>query len=362
MSRRIILHVDMDYFFAQIEERENPSLKGKPVVVGSDPKNGAGRGVVSTANYEARKFGIRSAMSIARAFHLCPQAIFLPVNYDLYEKVSEKIMQIMKKFSTKMEPVSLDEAYLDISGVVSTYDDARELAEKIRNEILRKERLTCSIGIGPNKLVAKLASDFRKPFGLTVVRPEEVIKFISPMRIRRLLGVGPKTEKILNNMGVRRVGDLEKVHLWKLVEKFGKRGIQLHEYSRGIDNEEVVEFWESKSFGREITFEEDTNDENVIFKAIDNLSLETHQDLVKNDFSFKTVLIKVRYENFETHTRARTLKFPTIDLQTMVKVSKELAKFFLNSNRNIRLIGVRVSGLVKRTEQKTLFEDSMLSA
>ena len=217
---RIILHIDMDAFFAQVEERENPQFKGKPVVVGADPKGGKGRGVVSTANYEARKYGIHSALPISKAFELCPKAIFLPVNIELYQKVSEKIMEIIKKYSKTWEIVSLDEAYLDLShifydrekcGIGEIWERVEKLAKKLKKEILEKEKLTCTVGIGPNKLIAKMAAEKAKPNGLLVIKPKQIKEFLEPLDIDDLPGIGPKTAEKLRVSGVNKIKELKRL-------------------------------------------------------------------------------------------------------------------------------------------------------
>jgi len=204
---RIILHVDMDCFFAQVEERESPEIKGKPVIVGSDPKEGKGRGVVATSNYLARAFGIHSAMPISIAYRKCPEAVFMPPRMDSYKEASMAVMEIFRSYADKFQQVSIDEAYLDISHI-DDYDAARVLAEKIKKEVLEKEKLTCSIGIGPNKLVSKIAANENKPDGLTVVLPENVNVFLDPMPVRKLHGIGPKSAERLNSLGLETIKHL----------------------------------------------------------------------------------------------------------------------------------------------------------
>lgn len=208
MKNKIIMHVDMDAFFAAVEEGGHPEFKGMPIIVGADPKEGRGRGVVSSASYEARKFGVKSGMPISRAWKLCPEAVYLPVNYGLYAKVSSEIMGILRKYAGKFERWGIDEAFLDVTSKVRDYEEAEALARKIKNEIFEKEGLTCSIGIGPNKLVAKMASDFQKPDGSTVVKEEAVEKFLAPLPVRKLLWVGRKTEQKLKKIGIKTIGDL----------------------------------------------------------------------------------------------------------------------------------------------------------
>lgn len=353
-KKRVIFHVDMDHFFTAIEERNHPEYKGKPVVVGADPKEGRGRGVVSTCNYEARKYGVRSGMAIVRAWKLCPQAVYLPVNYKLYMKVSEDIMAILRKYADKFESWGIDEAFLDVTSRVKDYGEAEALACKIKSEILEKEGLTCSIGIGPNKLVAKIASDYQKPKGLTVVREEDVEKFFASLPVRKLLWVGRKTERKLNAMGIKTIGDLANCDPTMLVETFGVMGVQLYLMARGIDKSEVEERSRIKSISRDITFQEDTSDFNFVLNVLDKLSQEVYSDLDKQQLYFKTVTVRVRYEDFETHTHTKTLPFMTNRLQDLKKTAKELIQQYLKPERKIRLVGVKTSNFISGKKQKTL--------
>jgi len=342
----------MDYFFAQIEERENPQFKGKPVVVGADPKNGLGRGVVSTANYEARKYGIHSALPISKAYELCPQAIFLPVNMELYQKVSEEIMEIIKKYSPIYEIVSLDEVYLDLSHIfrdrekVSTKNiwlEAEKIGKKLKEEIFEKEKLTSTVGIGPNKLIAKMASEKAKPNGLLIIKPNQVKKFLEPLDIEDLPGVGPKTAEKLRVIGVNKIKELKKLSKSKLKDLFGKWGETIYERARGIDEEPVSSEEIIKSIGRQITFEEDTRDPEIIFKNFEKMIKEVHQELLKNNFSFKTITVICRYQGFETYTKSKTLKEPTNDFETLKSEAKKLLlRFLIEGKKLIRLIGLRL--------------------
>ncbi len=343
---RIILHVDLDAFFPSVEVREHPELKGKPVVVGADPKGGTGRGVVSSASYEARKYGVRSAMPISRAWKLCPDCVYLRPHFDLYVPASNSIMKILKSHADKFEQGGIDEAYLDISSRVKDFDDAREFAKSLMEEVLEKEKLTCSIGVGPNKLVAKIASDYKKPYGLTVVKPEDVKEFLFPMKVRKIPGVGPKTERALNELNIESVSDLASVLPETLTRLFGIWGARLHEFANGIDNSEVIEEYETKSIGRDTTFEKDLDDEEQIFQVLDGLAEEVHADVVATGFKFKTITVRVRYQDFDTHTRSKSLLFATNDLDILRNNAKRLIAPFLSGNRKIRLIGVRASSLV----------------
>jgi DNA polymerase IV (DinB-like DNA polymerase) len=340
--QRIILHLDMDYFFAQIEEKENPQFKGRPVVVGADPKGGKGRGVVSTANYEARKYGIRSGMPISKAYQLCPNAIFLPVNIELYQKVSDEIMGIVKKYSPIYEIVSLDEAYLDIS-FCKNWKEAENLGKKLKKEIFEKEKLTCTVGIGPNKTIAKLAAEKAKPNGLKVVKPEEVGKFLDPLDVDDLPGIGPKTAEKLRKIGINKIFELKKLSKEELKEMFGKVGERIWERARGIDEEPVSPEEIIKSIGRQITFERDTRNPRLIFGTFEKLIKEVYDELIENNFSFRTITVICRYKGFETHTKSKTLKESSKDFEILKRESKKLLlKFFLESKKPIRLIGLRV--------------------
>ena len=352
--RRIIFHVDMDQFFAAVEERERPEIQGKPVVVGADPKEGKGRGVVSTSNYEARKYGVKSGIPITRAWRLCPNAVYLPVNYSLYQKVSARIMAILRSYADKFERWGLDEGFLDVTCRVKNFEEAKKLAQKIKKEIYKKERLTCSIGVGPNKLVAKIGSDFEKPDGLTLVRGEDAKAFLSPLRVRRLLWVGRKTENRLNMLGIKTIGDLANYDASVLAEKFGVAGTQLYLSAQAIDNSEVQERWERKSMSREITFEEDTSDYALILNTLDAISEDLHQELTASNFTFKTTTVKIRYENFETHTHGKTLPFFTDRLKDIQKSARDLLQVYMRPNRKVRLIGVRLSNLFSTKKQTRL--------
>ncbi len=353
-QHRIIFHVDMDQFFAAVEEQLRPELKGKPVVVGADPKGGKGRGVVSTCNYEARKYGIKSGMPITRAWKLCPEATFLPLNIPLYIQVSSRIMNILRSYSEKFESWGLDEAFLDVSSRVENIEQAKELATKIKKEIYEKEGLTCSVGIGPNKLIAKIASDMQKPDGVTVVEERDVKAFLDPLDVDKLLWVGKKTARRLNELGVKTIGDLARYDPSVLVDKFGMLGTQLYLYAQGQDRSEVGFEGEVKSIGRNITFEKDTSDWDLVLKVLYRLCEAVHKELDQNHFLFKTATITVRYENFETHTHSKTLPFLTSRLEDIKKTANELLQPYLRPERKVRLIGARVSSLVSTEKQTRL--------
>lgn len=346
LNMRIIMHVDLDAFFPSVEVRANPELKGKPVVVGADPKEGKGRGVVSSSSYEARKYGVKSAMPISKAWRLCPDCVFLRPNFKLYVEASNSIMKILRSYADKFEQGGIDEAYLDVSIKVKNFDGAKDLARRIMDEVLSKENLTCSVGVGPNKMVAKIASDFKKPFGLTVVEEKDVKGFLFPLKVRSLPGVGPKTESRLKELNIETIGDLASTSPEMLTRLFGIWGARLHEFANGIDNSEVIEEYETKSVGRDVTFETDVDDEDQILGVLDELAEEVHEDVIANSFKFKTITVRVRYQHFDTHIHSKSLPFPTDDLDILRNNAKRLMAPFLRDRKLVRLIGLRVSNLV----------------
>lgn len=340
--QRIILHIDMDAFFPAIEERENPQFRGMPIIVGADPKEGGGRGVVSSASYTARKFGVKSALPISKAYELCPKAIFLPVNMELYQKVSENIMKIVKKYSKTWEIVSLDEAYLDIS-FLKSYQKAENLAKKLKKEILEKEKLAATVGIAFNKLIAKMATNKAKPNGLLIIKPNQIKKFLEPLDIENLPGIGPRTAGRLGDLKINKIKELKKLSKLKLKNMFGIVGETIYEKARGIDEESVSPEEIIKSIGKEHTFEKDTRDPEIIFNTFEKIIENVHQELLANEFSFKTLTVICRFSGFETHTKSKTLGDSTGDLKILeAEAKKLLLKFLVENSKLIRLIGLRV--------------------
>ncbi len=340
---RRILHVDMDAFFAAVEQKRRPELLGKPVVVGGggDPTK---RGVVSTASYEARKYGIHSAMPLRTAHKLCPQAIFLPVDYEEYSRVSTKFKNVLKGISPVMEDVGIDEAFLDISDISKSNE---EIAREIKQRIHEETGLTCSIGIAPNKLLAKIASDMQKPDSLTIIAEQDIEKRIWPLPVRKLYGVGPKTEAHLNSLGITTIGELAAISPDHLVQQFGRSyGQYLHEASRGTDASPLVTQWEPKSTSRETTFEYDISDWQVLAKTLVNLTKEALDDLSARRYRVRTVTVKIRFSDFETHTRAKTMGVTSDSEDDIRKAAFECLKRF-ELTKKVRLIGVRLSGLEK---------------
>jgi DNA polymerase IV (DinB-like DNA polymerase) len=351
---RIILHLDMDSFFASIEIRERPELQGKPVVVGADPKGGSGRGVVSTASYEARRFGVRSGMPISRAYSLCPEAVYLPPNFPLYARVSRGVMEILGTYSDHVHQVSIDEASLDISRA-GGYTETEAIALRIKEEIRRQERLTCSIGIGPSRIVAKIASDFRKPDGLTIVPPDRVLDFLAPLPVGRIPGVGKRTAGELARMGIETIGDLMRADVQVLQSRFGKWGLHMHELANGRDIQEVRE-GASRSISRETTFEQDTDDPDALLGALDEMAADLQAALARENLFFRTFTLKIRYTGFITKTWSQTLPHATNALKAIRDLSKTLLAAAPRTG-TIRLVGIRLSNLQERgAAQRSLSE------
>lgn len=340
---RRILHLDMDAFFAAVEEQRHPELKNKPVVIGGsgDPSK---RGVVSTANYVARKYGIHSAMPLRTAYKLCPHAVFLPVDFEEYSRVSEAFKKGLKEFSTVMEDVGIDEAFLDLSDIDKPLE---QVAQAIKERIRAATGLTCSIGIAPNKLLAKIASDMEKPDGLTIIKDGDIENLIWPLQVRKLWGVGPRTEAYLKEQSIHTIGELAAVSLEKLVEHFGRSyGHYLYEASRGIDDSPLITHWEPKSISRETTFQTDSDHWQTIARNLADLTRETVTELKERGYRARNVTVKIRFSDFKTQTRATTLDAPTDNLEVLRKAAFYcLGKFELK--KKIRLVGVRISGLVK---------------
>ncbi len=352
---RIIIHVDIDSFYPSVEVRGNPNLKGLPVIVGADPKGGKGRGVVISCSYEARKFGIHSGQPISRAYNLCPDAIYLRPNFPLYGRASSSVMRLLRSFSDKFEQVSIDEAFLDVTSRVANYEQAESLAMKIKQELHRSEGFTCSIGIAPNKSSAKIAAEFQKPDGLTVVEPERVKDFLAPLSVSAITGVGKKTQIFLKSIGVETIGQLQNISGKDLVKYFGKGGVWLWGVAHGLEKIDVKERKLMKSLSVEHTFEYDVDDKAKVLATMESLADELHRRVASANLLFKTVGIKVRFHGFETHTRENSLPNYTDQKEVLLQEGKELFREFQQIPRKIRLIGLRVSNLKRAdTEVKGL--------
>jgi len=337
-----VLHVDMDAFFASVEVRRHPELAGTPVIVG-----GIGnRGVVTSATYEARRYGVHSAMPTARALRLCPTATVLPGDLALYAEVSRSVMALFRSITPLVEPLSMDEAFLDVSGAGRRLGDAAEIGEYIRARVFDEQGITCSVGVAGTKFVAKLASTRAKPDGLLVVRPPEVMDFLHPLPVGALWGVGPKTEEVLLRLGLRTVGDLAHVPAKTLQRALGSAGAHLHELSWGRDPRRVVPDEPEKSAGHEETFSTDIDDPAVIHRELLLLSERTAGRLRSGGWLARTVSIKVRFADFATITRSRTLDVPTDVGQELYDTARALYDALGLERARIRLVGVRAERLV----------------
>jgi DNA polymerase-4 len=341
---RRILHIDMDAFFSSVEQKRHPGLVGKPVVIGGDG-DPTKRGVVSTASYEARKFGIHSAMPLRTAYKLCPDAVFLAVDYEEYSRISGKIKAILRDFTPILEDVGIDEAFLDLSAIDRP---SEEIAQDIKRRIREETGLSCSIGIAPNKLLAKIASDLDKPDGLTIITEGDVEGRIWPLSARKLWGVGPKTEAHLRDkMGVKTIGELASLPMERLVEEFGKSyGSYLYEASRGTDDSPLVTDWEPKSISKETTFQRDIDNWQMIAKNLVELTRDVVASMKEEGYKGRTVTVKVRFADFETHTRAKTVDGLT-DSEEVIRKAAFHCLGRLELKKKVRLIGVRVSNLEK---------------
>ena len=358
MSQRIIAHLDMDAFFAAVEERERPHLKGLPIAVGADPMDGKGRGVVATANYPARVYGLHSAMPITQAWRRSewarrqgkPAVVFLRPNFAQYRETSGRIRAIVERHASTIEQAGIDELYMDLSAAGS-YERAREIAAAIKRDVVAQEHLTASIGLGPNKLIAKIASDAHKPDGLTVVEAREAEAFLAPLSVRKIPGIGPKTEATLRQQGVTVVQDLKRFSEADLVERFGKWGRVLYERVRGRDEDPVQETDEVKSVGEQETFLRDTLDSQTLVEHLKAMSRDVITRLTHaGHTSFRTVVVTVRFADFETKSRSHTLPRPTDSVKDLEVEAMKLFLPFLDHRENprrklIRLIGVRVEKL-----------------
>ena len=348
---RTILHVDLDAFFAAVEQRDHQELRGKPVIVGGGGPND--RGVVSTASYEARVFGVHSAMSLREAGRRCPTGIFLPVDGAKYQAASRDVMAVLRRFTPLVEPISIDEAFLDVSGSRVLFGSGEVIGQRIKDEVRQSVDLTISVGVATTKLVAKVASDLRKPDGLVVVEPGTEAAFLEPLEIRRLWGVGEKSAAALREYGVRTIGDLASLPDDLLIRRFGKHGAALAQRARGIDDDPVGGRDAAKSIGHEHTFDIDTSDREIIERTLLGMSEGVAGRLRDSGVRASTITVKIRDTTFRTITRQRTLADPTDLTEPIFRTALELARPEVRGLR-IRLLGVTASGLGER-EQLALF-------
>lgn len=357
MSSFVIAHLDMDAFFAAVEQRDNPKLIGQPVIIGADPKDGAGRGVVSTCSYEARRFGIHSAMPISIAFKKCPHGIFLRGNLKKYKDASLAIFQILEGFTPDIEPISIDEAFFDMTGCFHFFKTPLLMGKAIKEKIKKEVRLNASIGIAPNKMVAKIASDFCKPNGLIEIKEDKILDFLWPLDVGRLWGVGHKTKEQLTNMGIRTIGDLAQLSETSLVHRFGTYGQKLFRLSHGIDNRIVSIDDEVKSVSNEHTFDEDVNDKEIINKTLVFLSEKVSTRLRKKGLKGRTINLKIRLKGFKTYTRSVTLDTRENFFDVIYDETSKMFEDFFVSGMFVRLIGVKVTHLEDLYVSDDLFVD-----
>jgi DNA polymerase IV (DinB-like DNA polymerase) len=361
LSKRVIFHVDIDSFYPSVEIRENPSLKGKAVIVGADPKGGQGRGVVVSCSYEARKLGIRSGMPISRAYRIAKNnAVYLRPNFDLYLSVSRKVMNLLRGFADKFEQVSIDEAFLEVTEKVhNDYEEARRYAIEVKTKLGSEEKLTCSIGVAPNKSSAKIASDFQKPDGLTVVPPEKLQSFLAPLPTRAISGIGVKTEAFLESLGVRTIGDLQKVSGKDLVKYFGKTGVWLWGVANGLEQIEVKER-PVRSLGAEHTFEKDIESKEKLIFKLEELVDRLHARVMSANVKFQVVGIRIRFTHFQTFSRENTLPTFTNAKNVILLEARNLLREFEKRKDKVRLIGVYVSGFRAEDEGGQKIPDESL--
>ncbi len=339
---RKIIHIDMDAFYASVEQRDNPELRGRPVIVGGDPH---GRGVVATCSYEARRFGIHSAMSAARAFRLCPQAIFVRPRFPVYRDVSRQIREIFLGYTELVEPLSLDEAYLDVTENKAGIQSATWIAQEIRRKIFQETRLTASAGVSYNKFLAKIASDVKKPDGLTVVTPEQALPFIADLPIRRFHGVGRVTEKKMQRLGIATGADLRQFPLERLTQVFGKAGAYYYHIARGIDDRPVVPDRVRKSIGKETTLSEDLADRSQMLTIIGDLAGKVGALLEAAQTSGLTLTLKVKYADFQIVTRSTSRDQPIQSGADILALAEDLLAKTDAGERAVRLLGVTISNL-----------------
>jgi len=361
---RIIVHVDMDAFYASIEQLDCPDYCGKPVVVGADPVNGKGRGVVSAASYEARKYGIHSAMPISQAYKLCKDAFYVRPRFKRYSEISKKVMKVLSEFSPVIEQISIDEAFLDCSGTKKLFETPYNLGISIKNRIKQETYLKASVGIASNKSIAKIASDLEKPDGLVICPEGKEREFLWPLETRYLWGAGKKTIEKLKALGYLKIGDIAKSSKSEFEKLFGKWGVQLWDLSNGIDERPVSDYSIRKSISEEITFNkdiaEDSYIEYMIFEISDRLSRKMRGLKIKG----KTVTLKIRLQGFETYTRSYTLKDSISDMKTLRLSALKLYRDFGRKGKKVRLIGIKVSNLdmvQSKTEQLELFDNKELA-
>lgn len=357
----------MDSFYASCELSQRPELRDLAFVVGADPKDGRGRGVVLACNYPARKFGLHSGMPISRAWQLCPQAHYDRPHFELYEQVSSRVMKIIQQFGERVEQVSIDEAYLEVTDrIEKMVEDGnenelvliKELANSIKKTITEKENITCSIGVSDSKIIAKIATDVNKPNGLTIVQPSKVLDFLCPLEVSRIPGVGSVTQKILmDKFKVKTIAELRNVSIEDLKPSFGRNAVWLTNVANGVDESPVVERWSPVSLSGETTFFEDEGDYSKVRDAMRQVANEVYGRVIKDGYLFRSVGIKIRFSGYVTHTRSKSLTAYSDSLEILNRETERLLSEFYDSQKKVRLIGVRVSNLLKKDEEQLTLMD-----
>lgn len=342
-TSRKILHIDMDAFYASIEVRDNPQLKGRPVVIARHPNQTGGRGIVATCNYEARKFGIHSAMPAIEAFRLCPQAVFIPGDHVKYRLVSQEIRQIFQQYTDKIQTVALDEAYLDVTENHLACPSASIIGRRIQEDIYRQLGLTCSVGVSYNKFLAKIASDYQKPAGFTVVTPDQAQAFLLTLPIDKFHGVGQKSLAEFNRLGVKNGQDLYQLDLEFLIKEFGKMGLSLYKKVRGQSSNQVLANRPRKSLGKERTFSNFLEREDQVLAQLESLADRLGQNLQDQDLSAHTITLKIRYQDFETISRQKSVDQAVENSQNILENVIDLWRAYGKLDRSIRLLGISLS-------------------
>jgi DNA polymerase IV (DinB-like DNA polymerase) len=342
----------MDSFYASAETKRNPSLRDEPVVIGADPKDGKGRGVVVSCNYPARKFGLRSAMPISEAWRLCPQAVYLRPDFEYYESLSSQVMQIIRARVKDFEQVSIDEAFVDLRSIATTMGEAEAWVARLKDDLRAETGLTCSVGVAENKSAAKIATDLHKPDGITVIGTGMTKEFLAPLPISVIPGVGVKTELLLKEIGIAKVGDLQKLEVDLVKKRLGGSGLWIWDVANGLENEPVKEH-ELKSFSTERTLEQDSKDWAVIEGIVSELASELGDRVRSAHIVFRKVGIKVRFRGFETHTREARLATYSNDKDTILREARSLLRAFQDKKLPVRLVGLKVSEVRREAADQT---------
>lgn len=361
LAFRSIVHVDMDAFFASVEELDHPELRGQPIVVGADPRAGRVRSVVSSANYVARRYGVRAAQPVTMAWRLCPNAVFLPPRFARYSEVSDAVMEVLSGFSERTVRLSIDEAVLDCSNAGKKFGTWKSLGRAIKDAIKKEIGLSCTIGIATGKTLAKMACELHKPDGLTLVPPGQEKAFLAPLPVEAIPGVGPRAREILQRIGIHKIADLQQANLDLLVAHLGKPALELWQLACGIDNSEVIAHFERKSYGEECTYDKDLSQPEEVAQALKDLAEQLEYRLAEDNVSGRTVTLKVRFADFRTITRAQTVPVPIRTAPFLEEAAWRIFRLHVSGSQlredRIRLLGIQLSNLyrMRKGEQLWLF-------